>query len=193
MACPLLEGIDLSGARGVLVLIAAGKSNFKLSGKIGGPSLCPGGWTLDTANPAGNWLYLDATTEDHEHGGVLMSGLSGLGHRLYAGEVSIDFVGRRKTWYIVSAIILIVAVGALVFRGLNLGIEFRGGAEFAIPSATCTVEEARTVAEDATGAQAIVTSTKSGIVRVQTESLTAAESSALVCRSAATASSLRAR
>ena len=31
MACPLLEGIDLSGARGVLVLIAASKANFKLS------------------------------------------------------------------------------------------------------------------------------------------------------------------
>jgi cell division protein FtsZ len=31
VACPLLEGIDLSGARGVLVLIAAGKSTFKLS------------------------------------------------------------------------------------------------------------------------------------------------------------------
>ncbi|MDC8784130.1 cell division protein FtsZ [Roseateles koreensis] len=31
VACPLLEGIDLSGARGVLVLIAAGKNNFKLS------------------------------------------------------------------------------------------------------------------------------------------------------------------
>jgi cell division protein FtsZ len=31
VACPLLEGIDLSGARGVLVLIAAGKSNFRLS------------------------------------------------------------------------------------------------------------------------------------------------------------------
>ena len=31
VACPLLEGIDLSGARGVLVLIAASKVNFKLS------------------------------------------------------------------------------------------------------------------------------------------------------------------
>ncbi len=31
VACPLLEGIDLSGARGVLVLIAAAKQNFKLS------------------------------------------------------------------------------------------------------------------------------------------------------------------
>ena len=31
VACPLLEGIDLSGARGVLVLIAASRSSFKLS------------------------------------------------------------------------------------------------------------------------------------------------------------------
>ena len=31
VACPLLEGVDLSGARGVLVLIAASKQNFKLS------------------------------------------------------------------------------------------------------------------------------------------------------------------
>ena len=31
VACPLLEGIDLSGARGVLVLIAASKSNFRLA------------------------------------------------------------------------------------------------------------------------------------------------------------------
>jgi cell division protein FtsZ len=31
VACPLLEGIDLSGARGVLVLIAASRSSLKLS------------------------------------------------------------------------------------------------------------------------------------------------------------------
>ena len=31
VACPLLEGIDLSGARGVLVLIAANRATFKLN------------------------------------------------------------------------------------------------------------------------------------------------------------------
>jgi cell division protein FtsZ len=31
VACPLLEGIDLSGARGVLVLIAASRATFKLA------------------------------------------------------------------------------------------------------------------------------------------------------------------
>ena len=38
VACPLLEGIDLSGARGVLVLIAAGKTSFKLAESPGLPS-----------------------------------------------------------------------------------------------------------------------------------------------------------
>ena len=35
VACPLLEGIDLSGARGVLVLIAASKATFKLAESLG--------------------------------------------------------------------------------------------------------------------------------------------------------------
>ncbi len=108
-----------------------------------------------------------------------MTSLGSLGHRLYAGEVSVDFVGRRKTWYVVSAIILLVCIGSLFFRGLNLGIEFRGGADFSIPNATCTVEQARAVAETATGAQAIVTETGSGTIRVQTEAVTPAEGSAL--------------
>lgn len=106
-----------------------------------------------------------------------MSRLGGLGHRLYAGEVSYDFVDRRRTWYIISAVILLVAIGALVFRGLNFGIEFRGGADFSLPNATCSVADARSVAEEATGAQVIVTETASGTVRVQTEELTPAQSS----------------
>jgi len=106
-----------------------------------------------------------------------MSRLGGLGHRLYAGEVSYDFVDRRRTWYVISAVILLVAIGALVFRGLNFGIEFRGGADFSLPNATCSVEDARSTAETATGAQVIVTETASGTVRVQTEELSPAQSS----------------
>jgi preprotein translocase subunit SecF len=108
-----------------------------------------------------------------------MSKSNSFGHRLYNGQLSIDFVGRRRTWYIVSAIILLVSVGALLTRGLNLGIEFRGGADFAIPSASCSIEEARTVAETKSGAQTIVTETGNGTIRVQTEALTPAQSSEL--------------
>ena len=108
-----------------------------------------------------------------------MSKLSGLGHRLYSGEASIDFIGRRRTWYILSAVILLISIGAVLFRGLNLGIEFRGGAEFAIPNATCSVADARSVAESGSGGQAIVTQTGTGTVRVQTESLSPAQSDVL--------------
>lgn len=102
--------------------------------------------------------------------------MSGLGQRIYRGEVSYNFLGRWKTWYVISAILILISIGAVAVRGLNLGIEFRGGADFGIPAATCSVEEARTVAEVETGGQAIVTSAGSGNVRVQTEPLSPEES-----------------
>jgi len=108
-----------------------------------------------------------------------MSKLSKMGQRLYQGDVSINFVGRWKTWYIISGIILLISVGAILGRGLNLGIEFKGGADFSLPAATCSVEEARTVAETQTGSQSIVTLNGAGTIRVQTLTLTPAESSVL--------------
>ncbi len=64
---------------------------------------------------------------------VAAHGLRGLGHRLYTGEVSADFVGRKRVWYLISAVLIVVSiVGLGVFR-LHLGIEFRGGADFQVP------------------------------------------------------------
>ncbi len=59
-----------------------------------------------------------------------MSKLGDIGARLYRGDVSVDFVGRRKTWYLVSLAIVLVALAGLLLRGLNYGIEFKGGEEF---------------------------------------------------------------
>jgi preprotein translocase subunit SecF len=59
-----------------------------------------------------------------------MSKLSAIGHRLYTGEVSYDFIGQRRRWYIVSAVLIGVSILALGLRGLDFGIEFRGGADF---------------------------------------------------------------
>jgi preprotein translocase subunit SecF len=59
-----------------------------------------------------------------------MSKLGDIGARLYRGDVSVDFVGRRKTWYLVSLAIVLVALAGLLLRGLNFGIEFKGGEEF---------------------------------------------------------------
>ena len=43
------------------------------------------------------------------------------------GKTNIDFMGRRRVAFIVSAVLLIVSLGSLVARGLNFGIEFTGG------------------------------------------------------------------
>ncbi|HSS68477.1 MAG TPA: hypothetical protein VLK34_07990 [Nocardioidaceae bacterium] len=59
-----------------------------------------------------------------------MSKLGEIGASLYSGRVSIDFVGRRMLWYLISLIIIIVVVAGLLIRGVNFGIEFRGGVEF---------------------------------------------------------------
>jgi preprotein translocase subunit SecF len=59
-----------------------------------------------------------------------MSKLSNIGHQLYTGEVSYDFIGHRRRWYLVSAILIGVSIIALAWRGLDFGIEFRGGADF---------------------------------------------------------------
>jgi len=61
-----------------------------------------------------------------------MGRFANLGHDLYEGRVSYDFVGRRRLWYCVSLLIVVLAVGGLVGRGLNLGLEFEGGTEFTV-------------------------------------------------------------
>jgi preprotein translocase subunit SecF len=91
-----------------------------------------------------------------------------LGDRLYRGETGVNFVGRRKTWFLISGALILISLAALGFRGLNLGIEFQGGAVFAVPNATCSIPDARQIAGEATGADAIVTETGAGIIRVQT-------------------------
>jgi preprotein translocase subunit SecF len=59
-----------------------------------------------------------------------MSKFGEIGHRLYTGEVSYDFIGHRRRWYLVSAIMIAVSILSLAFRGLDFGIEFKGGADF---------------------------------------------------------------
>ncbi len=102
-----------------------------------------------------------------------MSRFGRIGNRLYTGDVSIDFVGRRRTWYAVSAVIVIVAALGLGLRGLNRGIEFKGGVEYAVQIAPtqANVESLRSAVVgtglDAASNPVVVTSGNG--MRVQTE------------------------
>ncbi|HXH78473.1 protein translocase subunit SecF [Nocardioides sp.] len=73
-----------------------------------------------------------------------MGAFSRLGNDLYSGRRSIDFVGRRWVWYAVSALIMALASFGLLRDGLNMGIEFTGGAEYrvTVPAEKATQETA---------------------------------------------------
>jgi preprotein translocase subunit SecF len=108
-----------------------------------------------------------------------MSRLGSVAHRLYSGEVSYDFVGKRRRWYAVSGIILLLALIGLFGRGLNLGIEFKGGSEFTVPNTTATVEQARESAQAANITDPIVTQVGDKNIRIQTQALTPTQSAAV--------------
>jgi preprotein translocase subunit SecF len=54
--------------------------------------------------------------------------------RLTRGETTIDFVGHRKRWLLISAVGIAIALASLGIRQLNLGIEFVGGLGLQAPN-----------------------------------------------------------
>jgi len=78
-----------------------------------------------------------------------MSRLGNIGGRLHRGEISLDFVGRQKTWYAVSGLILVVSIASLLTLGLNFGVEFKGGTVFQFPNKPgTTTSDARSAVKD---------------------------------------------
>lgn len=47
--------------------------------------------------------------------------------RVSRGETSIDFVGLRRRWFVISLTLILLSLGSLAVRQLNLGVEFVGG------------------------------------------------------------------
>jgi preprotein translocase subunit SecF len=111
----------------------------------------------------------------------MMLGLGQIGGRLYRGEVSFDFVGRRRLWYAISAFILVVSIVAVIVRGLSFSVDFKGGAIFTFPSSSTSLSQVQDAVESGGISGAIVQQThgeKNGW-QVQTKSLTGAQTVAL--------------
>ncbi|WP_380168296.1 protein translocase subunit SecF [Jannaschia sp. R86511] len=105
------------------------------------------------------------------------------GNRLYTGETSYDVVGRRRTWYVIAAVVLLISIGALGIRGLNLGIDFTGGASFQISNIGGDVDEslADAAVTDVIGASEVQATTIGGdSLRVRTGEVTTAQSQEIV-------------
>jgi SecD/SecF fusion protein len=56
----------------------------------------------------------------------------------------IDIVGKRRIWFSIATALLVLSIAAIVFKGLNLGIDFEGGSQvtFETPEPT-SVEDVR--------------------------------------------------
>src|SRR5262245_45708918 len=96
-----------------------------------------------------------------------------VGNDLYTGKRSIDFIKRQKTWYAFSGILIVLALVGIFARGLNFGIEFRGGTEFRVQGVTNT-QGYEQKAQNAVGEAGIGGNVESTVVgqdtvRVQTE------------------------
>jgi preprotein translocase subunit SecF len=105
-----------------------------------------------------------------------MSRLGQFGHRLYTGEISFDFVGKRRRWFILSGVLMLIVVIGFAIRGLNLGIEFTGGAEFQVPARAdqAMVQKVESALSDSgvpAASDATVTRVGSNTIRVETETL----------------------
>jgi preprotein translocase subunit SecF len=100
--------------------------------------------------------------------------------------LSYNFVGRRKLLYTISLGLLIISSLGLFGRGLNLGIEFRGGAEFQVKSVSGTVEQARSAVSSVGIESSIVTKLGNNKLRIQTPELSEAERSEVLAKLAST-------
>lgn len=47
-------------------------------------------------------------------------------------NLHIDFLGKRKTFYIMSAVLIIIGLGVFFTKGITLGIDFAGGTEILV-------------------------------------------------------------
>ncbi|MBV9091926.1 MAG: protein translocase subunit SecF [Mycobacteriaceae bacterium] len=96
--------------------------------------------------------------------------------RLYTGTGAFDVIGRRKIWFTVSAIIVVIAISSIAIRGFTFGIDFKGGTTVSFPRGDATVQQVtdvyhRTLGHDPESV-VMVGNGNSATVQIRSETLT---------------------
>jgi preprotein translocase subunit SecF len=115
------------------------------------------------------------------------AGKAGLLSRLYTGTGGFDIVGKRKRYYLLFGLLVLVCIGSMLFRGFNESIDFRGGTSVSFsttglsqPATTPKVEE---VVNQALGFSAETVQTagagNSATMQITTQTLNAAQQETL--------------
>jgi preprotein translocase subunit SecF len=108
-----------------------------------------------------------------------MRSMSQFGNDLYTGKTSFPFIGRRRLWFLIAAILVIGSALVPLFRPIQFSIEFTGGSQFTVSGVGTPVDQSlatdavQTVVPDATTKVATLGEDS---VRVQTDQMTDAES-----------------
>ncbi|OLT47317.1 protein-export membrane protein SecF [Gordonia sp. CNJ-863] len=105
--------------------------------------------------------------------------------RLYTGTGAFEIVGKRKTWYIVTAVIMLICLASIAIRGFTFGIDFEGGTQMSVPvaSSEITADSVEKVVTEALGEEPESVQTagagNSATVQVRTETLDLAQAEAV--------------
>jgi len=117
-----------------------------------------------------------------------MRSMNQLGNDLYTGKTSFPFVGRRRLWFVIAAILVIGAALVPFVRGVEFSIEFTGGSQFTVSNVATPDQAAATDAVQSVvaGATTKVTTIGEDSIRVQTDQMTDAETRAVTAALAET-------
>lgn len=105
--------------------------------------------------------------------------------RLYTGTGAFEIVGKRKTWYIVTAVIMLICLASIAIRGFTFGIDFEGGTQMSVPvvSSEVTADSVEKIVTEALGEEPESVQTAgagdSATVQVRTETLDIAQAEAV--------------
>ncbi|MGH9090991.1 MAG: protein translocase subunit SecF, partial [Acidimicrobiales bacterium] len=95
----------------------------------------------------------ELVAEEEEREAVVAEAHAGKGpgplRRLYRGETSFDFVGRRRWWFLISGIVIVAGLLSLGIRGFNLGITFKGGTSWQVQTNSLSQAQAEKLVQDA--------------------------------------------
>jgi preprotein translocase subunit SecF len=93
--------------------------------------------------------------------------------RFRGGGTHYDFIGRARTWFIISGVIVVISLTSLGVRRINAGLEFRGGTAFQVASssADASVDDVRDALSDVGVAEATVQEVGDNGFLVETEHL----------------------
>ena len=89
--------------------------------------------------------------------------------RLYANQVNLDFERLWRRSVVLSLVVLLIAGGAWLFRGLNLGIEFEGGVSWEVSIEDRSTAEIRDALATVGQPDARIQELAGGVVRVRAE------------------------